>query len=83
MSLEKDLIINSSQSEPFVEDFIYLTNKVIKYDNNTSEIFLRDKYDLKDKFKFKYSLNTYELYYNIGIVAKYLNGKIAQSEENK
>ena len=83
MSLEKDLIINSSQSEPFVEDFIYLTNEVIRYDNNTSEIDLNYKYDLKDKFKFKYSLNTYELYYNIGIVAKYLNGKIAQSEENK
>jgi len=71
--IENKIIIHIEERKDILEDFIYLTNKVIKSDNNSSYEQLEYKYTLQDKFKFKYNINTYELFYNIGIISKYLN----------
>ncbi len=72
MTIEKKLITHSNKGESILEDFIYLTNKVIGLDNNSSIEHLNYKFNLQDKMKNKYKINTNELFYNIGIMSRYL-----------
>ena len=70
--LQKKLI-NNNGPEPILEEILYFTRKYIGADNNLSGEHLIYIYDLEDKIKQKYHLNTYEMFYNLGLCSLYLN----------